>query len=180
MSATELKSTKIIVETKHIPFRVTGVTINTTLTEMALLLGLKPLSKSSVVELDITYGLSDDPTDELVEFFLLVRRTENLTIQAARNRSIWNTAQIWRAIGTALDIGPIQTLANVQMEFWNPKIHDMLSLDNRRAAQSFIIAAISDVGSTGHVQGTITVRTELLQRSFRGRGRKRKSRRHNR
>jgi len=178
MSETKLISSKVVVETKHIPFRAAGSTINTSLTELVNLLGLKPLSKSSAVELDITFGISDDPGDELIEWMLLVRRAENLTVFNARTRSIWQTAQNWRFVGVAT--GVVQTLDRQQMEFWNPKIHDMLTLENRRTAAAYTIQAISSIGSTGHVQGIITIRTELIQRSFNGRGMMRKSRRHNR
>lgn len=174
MSATVLKSTKIIPVLKTLSFHRTGAAIaaDPTLTLLVAIAPIPPLARSKVVELDITFGVADDPTDEIVEFFLIAADPNNLPpVSAARNNAIWQSAQLWRDIGAAPAV-ILQTLNRELVDFLFSEVFETTSIDARRRSLSFVLCATSNVGSTGHIQGNAVVQSELLQRTFNGRGTK--------
>lgn len=169
MSATVLQSTKKVLLTRHRAFNdQSRVLVGDTVTVVANLGFLKPLALSAVSKLDITFGVDDDPGDELVEWFLIVADPNNLPdLVSLRLVSEWSTAQNWRVI-VAGD-STIQTFTHLDVEFWDPKFHSTMGIDERRQELSLLLVVVSNTTSQVTTIGHAVWKTELLQRRFRGR-----------
>lgn len=161
------KSTRVISYVRTIPFHADTITVNTTLTLVDVLQTIQPLSTVALLELDITYGVQDDPVDELTEWYAAVVDVDALgTFQALRNIADWQSAQNWRIIGT--DAGPVQTLSRENEVMFNPRLHGSLSLSQRKRRQALAILSRSTVESTILVLGVAKLQVNLIQRNWRG------------
>lgn len=117
------------------------------------------------MELDISYGIGDDPGDENPEWFLAAVDRDNIPDAPAMRRiASWQAAQNWRSIGT--DAGPVQTLTRENAEFFRPKEWLNRLVGDRQRRIWIAIVFNSDVQTLFHQQGVITFVESLLQRTY--------------
>ncbi len=115
------------------------------------------------VEVDITYGISDDPSDEIVEFFIESVDIDNLpNIAALRETAIWAAAQAWRSIGT--DAGPTQTLSRETNDIFHPATFIFDEVAGYTQRQAVALLAHSTTTSTLFVLAKLTWLETVVQR----------------
>jgi len=123
-------------------------------------------SDISISYLTIDYGVTDDPTDELVLFMLTLHPdTLALTGEALDNfidTSFWLAAQNWRAVGTPANV--IQTLSREQVIIGEAVRYTDESI--RLDTWSVGILVASDAQSAVRVDGTVNWTETLYQRSW--------------
>jgi len=162
--AVTLKRTKQVQRTKTVGFYKTGESVAglETLIELA---PVPPRANIQAIALDITYGITDDPADELVEFFLAFVDRDNIPAAADLRRiAEWQEAQNWRSIGT--DAGPIETFDHAQKDFFTAPVHSTHSLAARVGRFIWALIAVSSTTSLLHVQGTFSWAESLEVRTF--------------
>ncbi len=130
---------------------------------------IQPLSTITPLEWDCTYGLSDDPLDELAEWMLAAVDIEAVpTLTSVRALSIWWRAQQWRSIGT--DSGPVQTLTQDSVDFLNPESYNYLQMAGFTQRYAVCCLIVGSVASDFRTVGVLTYQEDLIQRVFGGDG----------
>ncbi len=115
-------------------------------------------------ELDIAYGVTDDPSSALWEVFLADMDPEALPdVSALRQRSLWQRVQNWRDQGGAAAGNPIQTMSEGVFDFWNGQSYVQRAAEFH-AQRTIAFAAISQLTDTIRIQGTIFWEEILVQR----------------
>lgn len=132
---------------------------------MAQLALSHPRSSQVVSELDITFGLSEDPTDLRLEFFLMNVDIDNIpSITALRANAQWQAAQNWRSLSA---VGVCQTFTRETNDFWNPPVFQNYSLETRKRRMASVLMGWSFATPLAHVQGSAVVSQRLEQRTWR-------------
>lgn len=131
---------------------------------------VQPLATVFPVELDITYGLTDDPTSgEEIELFLMVSDEGSFPpLASARTRSWWSTFQHWRALSTGTGINTFRTDDHQILDFFNPNGFENITLDTRRIRHIFHIGYGADQAQTSDIKimGIVVWQEILIQRMF--------------
>lgn len=125
-------------------------------------LALRERSSIELEDIEISYGLADDPTDERLQYFLVEADPDNLpTMNAALDSNFWVGMQIWRAVGTPANV--LDTVTQSDDEGLEGEIAHDVTIPNH----SLCIIATSDNGSLARVVGTIDFVESLVQRQVR-------------
>lgn len=132
---------------------------------LVFLTPLRPLSSITPVELDISYGLADDPTDEKPEWYLAAVDRDNVPDQNAMRRiAAWQTVQVWRSLGTPGQV--VQTITRENADFFRPKTWLNELVGDRQRRVFICIVSSSDTTSALRAQGVITFVENIIQRTF--------------
>jgi len=160
----------VVVSTKRQGFRAVATVAAVDVPEIAQILARIPrIGSVKPLELDISFGLNDDPVDERPEFFLSSVDLDNLpTVAAARDRAFWQAVENWRLVGTALDIGPIQTMGRDLADFFNATAVLFTEAAGYTNRQAIVILISSNVTSNMIVQGVLYYEEQVVQRRFGG------------
>ncbi len=117
-------------------------------------------------EMDITYGVVDDPSDERVEVFLADADPANVPdVTALRQRSLWQTAQNWRDQAGAAAGNPIQTLERENVDWFNGATYIQRAAEFH-AERNIIFLVISTAQTELLIQGVIFWEEMLIQRRW--------------
>ncbi len=126
---------------------------------------LPRLGSITPLELDVHYGLQDQPGDELPEVHVVLVDVDNLpTIESVRARAIWSGVQNWRTIGTIGQL--IQTLSHAEVDWFNPETYSMTEFASftQRLAVCFLIH--SNTTSRFIAMGVMAYSETIIQRVF--------------
>jgi len=159
------KKAFIVVSQRLKGFRV-AVTITTADTTELLetVIQIPRLGSVRPTEMDISYGVSDDPSSARWECFLADVDPVNLPdVSALRQRSIWQVVQAWRDQGGANLGNPIQTMERDTVDWWNGRTFVQRSAEFH-AQRGVSLVAISNVQDSIIVQGVIYWEETLIQR----------------
>jgi len=117
-----------------------------------------------LVEVDATFGVRDDPTDEEIMFMIGLADPANLptTFTTLPFWSDWIKVQRWRSIGT--DSGPIQTMQQHETE----DIQVTYAVESNDAFRSSTIVATvrSDTTSSVRYSGHVEIEIEYRQHTY--------------
>lgn len=159
-------STRIIRTNKRKPFSGDGTLVADTLTLMDTAYRMQPMSELAVREIDVSFGIKDDPTDEIVEWYIGTTTVDNLPAKSSiQNVADWYARQVWRSIGT--DSGPVQTFERQHVENLIPKVVSNMELSRRRESMGICLTIWANTGSGVHASGHISFQEALVQRNWR-------------
>lgn len=122
-----------------------------------------PQRMVKVEELDITFGVADDPVDELVEFFLARVNPATLpTIVPLRNRNLWQGSSNFRVLSSVGVIDSQQDEYDMEVDQW--VVPD--DLDPSHKDQVLAILCESNAASQIRVAGNVDLLNEINQREW--------------
>ena len=129
---------------------------------------IPPMASIAPVELDITFGPTDEPAnDERLEVFLSIVDRNNLpSSRSMRDKAWWKTAQHWIVSGTPATI--IQTLKESVIDFFNPRSFTNVDIGDRANEFVLVVAIGTNQAQTSDilVMATLTYIESLIQREF--------------
>ncbi len=163
----EGQSQIIIVSQRSIGFRQQVTIASSAVVELLQsIIRIPRLGSIRPTELDITYGVTDDPSDERVEVFLADGDPAALPdVSALRQRSLWQTAQNWRDQAGADAGNPIQTLSREKQEFWNGSTYIQRAAEFH-AERNLMFMTFSTAQTEFLIQGVIFWEEILIQRRW--------------
>lgn len=115
---------------------------------------------------NLSYGITDDPTDEFIEYALaLIPRDLAAvgTVVAISESAVWRALDNWRSIGT--DAGPINTMTVEDLDGDSDSEYANASIDD---GQVWALLAASSVASAIQISGSLNWRETIFQRTFAG------------
>ncbi len=137
---------------------VTASSVPTLLASLAM----RSRSTIKLEDIDINFGLDDDPTDERVLYYLVACDPDNLpSFVSLQNANYWNDMQIWRAVGTPANV--LNTVDNSDDEDLRGEVTHDVTIPNH----SLCLIAVGNVASSVRVQGVVDFTEMLEQRKVR-------------
>ncbi len=134
-----------------------------TVTNMGIFGWIPRFGTVTPIELDISYGLSDDPTDEVLEFYCNSVDVDNLPdVTSLRFNSFWGALQQWRAVGTPANV--IQTMTREVQDFLNPPTFAFTELAGFTQRQGVSLITYCGSSSDVLVLAVLTYLETVLQR----------------
>lgn len=116
-------------------------------------------------QMQVWFGVDDEPTDESIEYYLDAVDPDNIPAQdALRNSSAWIAAQNWESIGVVAQL--IQTLTRDELEF--PKVP--IYSNRTTGTKNYVLAllAVSDASSNPKFSGSIELEITIDRRIWPG------------
>jgi len=154
--------TQIFRWTERVAFDSGGVTLGAAVhTLAARLMEITRNLSARMVDIDVVYGLSDDPTDEEVRFLIGLANPTVLPQSDTTLWSDWFKEHEWRSIGT--DSGPIQLItpfesSEVDVKYANP--------DDGDGPMTVVATLFSNTTSNVLFRGHVTFDLEYKQHTY--------------
>jgi len=161
------RSTKkqfVVISNRDQAFRSTLTLASTNVPQIAQIVAWLPrLGTITPVEMDITYGMTDDPNDgEGPEFFFALVDVDNIPdIASLRSNSLWTRAQRWQILSS---VGFAQMLNHDVIDWFNPKTYNYSEVNGFTRRTALCVLVSSNNTSSIVVQGSVTWVETLTQR----------------
>lgn len=153
----------VVVSNRSIGFSIAATVASATVVQLlSSIIRIPRLGSVRPTELDITYGVTDDPIDERIEVYLADGDPTSLPDQSALNqRSLWQTAQNWRVIVGG--DGTIQTFSRENVDFFTETSYVQRAAEFH-AERNLMFMIVSTAQSAVFIKGVIFWVETLVQR----------------